>query len=157
MPAKTTPQAPAPKKSQKGRVAAKDHVTYRGKKFTPKQALFIRKYVEGLNGTQAAMVAYNTDERNARAMAAENLAKPSIREAVDAALTKLNITPEKAIEPIHQALNYQDDEDAKATIEMRLKGSDRALKLMGATQESQPPSAPSVHLHMHSKRDDYGL
>lgn len=54
------------------------------KKLTPKQAAFVREYLVDLNATQAAIRA-GYSRRTARAIAAENLTKPYIAEAVQEA------------------------------------------------------------------------
>lgn len=92
---------------------------------TIKQAKFVRGIAEGKPNYKAALDAYDTDSPEvANAIAVENLQKPSIQEAVELARVKLNLTPERALKPIDDALNHED-------LEMRLKGSDRALKIMG--------------------------
>lgn len=56
-------------------------------RLTAKQRLFVSYYLVDLNGTEAALKAYDTTDRNvAAAMASENLRKPNIREAIDEAL-----------------------------------------------------------------------
>ena len=76
-------------------------------KLRPKQKKFVEAYIEnGGNGTQAALSAYDigtkhgTDDPSnvARAMAAENLAKPAIRDAIQDAL------PEDLLGQKHRAL-----------------------------------------------------
>lgn len=97
-------------------------------KLTRKQAEFVKGIAEGKTQTKAALDAYDIEgkdpERIASALAVENLGKPSIQEAIELARVKLNITPERVLKPIDDALNDDD-------LEMRLKGSDRALKIMG--------------------------
>lgn len=101
-------------------------------KLTPKQAKFVRGIAEGKTNTQSALEAYDTESYEvANAIAVENLQKPSIQEAVEIARVKLNLTPERALKPIDDALNDDD-------LEMRLKGSDRALKIMGITGKKEP-------------------
>ena len=55
-------------------------------KLTPKQQRFVDEYLIDLNATQAALRA-GYSEKTAREIGAENLTKPAIREAVDAALS----------------------------------------------------------------------
>lgn len=97
-------------------------------KLTPKQAKFVRGIAEGKTNTQAVIEAYDIESKDienvASSIAAENLRKPTIQDAIEIARVKLNLTPERALKPIDDALNDDD-------LEMRLKGSDRALKIMG--------------------------
>jgi phage terminase small subunit len=93
-------------------------------KLTVKQAKFVKAKAEGKTGVEAAMIAYDTtDVRTAAAISSENLTKPNIQEVLNNAMEKAGITVEAAIAPIGEAL--RNDE-----LDMRLKGSDRALKLM---------------------------
>lgn len=110
-----------------------------------KQRKFVKAYVENNgNGTKAALEAYDTNSEDvARSMAAENLAKPTIRVAVEKALEKADITIEKAVQPIADGLQ------ATKTIPttdgfvegidhgIRLKASGMALKLLGADQKEE--------------------
>lgn len=52
---------------------------------TPKQRAFVLEYLKDKNATQAAVRA-GYSEKTARAMGAENLTKPAIAEAIDAAM-----------------------------------------------------------------------
>lgn len=94
-------------------------------KLTMKQAKFVRGIAEGKTNTDAALEAYDTDSYDvAKVIASENITKPNVKEAIDLAMVKLNLTPERALKPIDDALDSDD-------LEMRLKGSDRAIRLMG--------------------------
>jgi len=113
-----------------------------GRTLTVKQRRFVRHYVETGNGTQAALVAYDTaDPNTARAIAAENLAKPSIQEAVDALLDASGLSDERlaAIHAYYLSLHRSDDPQEKA---LGLKALDMAYKLKGAY-------APERHEHSH--------
>ena len=95
------------------------------KKVTKKQTEFAKEFVKnGGNGTQAALKVYDAKTpAAANAIASKNLKKPAVQDALKAELKRQNITLERAIKPIADAL---DDED----LDIRLKGSDRALKLL---------------------------
>lgn len=125
------------------------------KGLTIKQKKFVKAYVENDgNGTKAALQVYNTTSEDvARSMSAENLAKPSIRDAVDAALIKHGITIEIATQPIADGLH------ATKTIPTsdgfvegidhgtRLKASGMALKLLGADQKE--PQGATFNLNFN--------
>lgn len=57
-------------------------------KLTRKQAVFVRELIDNpkQSNTKAAMVAYNTNQKIARTIAAENMAKPSIRSHLENAV-----------------------------------------------------------------------
>jgi hypothetical protein len=85
-------------------------------KLTKKQADFVREYVRTGNGTQAALKAYDIESPQphsvASVIAAENLVKPSVAQAIEieqetlkSALIKQGITPEKIAEKIEVLLN----------------------------------------------------
>lgn len=57
------------------------------RKLTPKQSLFVKEYLKDLNATQAAIRA-GYSKHTANEIGAENLSKPSISEAIAAAMEK---------------------------------------------------------------------
>lgn len=105
-------------------------------KLTPKQAAFVHEYLVDLNATQAAIRA-GYKEKNARAIAAENLTKPDIQKAIqearDAREKRSMITVEWVLA---QIASIAQDEEAQQRD--RLK----ALELLGK------------HLGMWEKRPD---
>jgi phage terminase small subunit len=119
-------------------------------KLTKKQADFVRGLAEGKTNTKAALDSYDTDsEKVASVIAAENLGKPSIQEAIELARVKLNITPERVLKPIDDALN---DDDVKT----RLMGTDRALKLMGVGKGEQNINI-NFNQVVKEDRDEFGI
>ena len=81
---------------------------------------FVRDVVEGATGVQAALNNYDTDKYNvANAIASENLTKPAIIDAIDAALT------DELIAKKHLDLLNDNDGNIKA------KGVDMAYKVKG--------------------------
>ncbi len=137
------------------------------KPLTIKQKKFVKAYVETGNGTKAALKTYDTtDPDTARAISSENLAKPSVRFAVEQALEKHGITMDAAIKPIKDGLEAEkvsitgqgDQAFAEVTPDhsIRLKASGMALKLMGADKGEQAvPAAVHFHNHIETKKADY--
>ena len=104
-------------------------------KLTPKQAKFVQGIAEGKPAYKSAVEAYDTDDLNvANAIAVENLQKPTIRAAVEAALAEHHLTAFDAVKPVADALKYQGDTQ-KESLEMNLKGVDRYIKLIAMTEE----------------------
>jgi phage terminase small subunit len=72
-------------------------------KLTAKQELFVKEYLIDLNATQAAIRA-GYSEKTAEVIACENLRKPNIAKAIQAAMdkraSKLEITAEKVLAEI---------------------------------------------------------
>lgn len=95
------------------------------KQMTEKEKKFVKAYAKnGGNGTKAALKAYKSkNDKQASSVASTKLKSPKIQDALAKELKAQKITLKKAISPIADALNDQD-------IEVRLKGSDRALKLL---------------------------
>ena len=118
-------------------------MTDKPRKLTVKQKRFVKEYVKNDgNGTRAALATYNTtDLDTARAIGSENLAKPSIKEAIEQALIKHEITMDAAVKPIADGLHAtREIMTTKGTISqadhsVRLKASGMALKLMGAEKQ----------------------
>ena len=97
-----------------------------------KQRRFVAEYVRSGNGTEAALVAYNTDDaRTAHAIASENLRKPAIQEAVADLLDAGGLSDEKllAIHAYYLTLSTSPDPRLKA---IGLKALDMAYRLKGA-------------------------
>lgn len=117
----------------------------RNPRLTRKQVTFIKEFSKGKTGEAAALASYNTQDPNiARSIASENLTKPNIREAIDKELERQGITIEKAIEPVRLALEANKQtttimgnvvDTGVPDVDMRLKGHDRAMKLMGVGRE----------------------
>ena len=99
---------------------------------TVKQRRFVRHYVETGNGTQAALLAYETrDPDTARSMAAENLAKPSVQAAVAELLDGNGLSDRKLAEiHAHYLALYLSDEPAEKAL--GLKALDMAYRLKGS-------------------------
>jgi len=120
-------------------------------KLTPKQAKFVRGIAQGKTNTDSALEAYDTDDYNvAKVIASENLTKPNVQQAIEIARVKLNITPERALKPIDDALNDPD-------LEMRLKGSDRALKIMGIANKGDGSTSIQFNQIQINQKESYDL
>lgn len=92
--------------------------------------MFVRELVNGESGTQAALKAYDTtDPIVAKSIASENLSKPTIREALNEALSSNGITPDLITAEI-KALATRPVE--KVSGDVKLKANIELLKLMGA-------------------------
>lgn len=95
-------------------------------KLTPKQAKYVKEYIKNDgNGTKAALAAYNVkNEQTASAISTENLRKPLIAESLIKAAERMGVTEEKIMQPVVDALDNEN-------LDMRLKGHDRIVKLIG--------------------------
>jgi len=121
-------------------------------KLTRKQAQFVKGIAEGKSQTQAALDAYDTTSIDvAKNIGSDNLTKPNVKEAIDLAMVKLNLTPERVLKPIDDALN---DDDVKT----RLMGTDRALKLMNIGNKSEGGTVNiNFNQHIQEQREKYNL
>lgn len=112
------------------------------RKLTIKEAKLVKGVAEGKTQTQAAIDA-GYSKKTATVIASENLRKPNVQEALHMELQRQGITLEKAIEPITKGLKakrvVQIEGDFFETevddLDMQIKASDRALKLMGVSSK----------------------
>lgn len=116
---------------------------------TVKQAKLVKGRAEGKTILQAANDANylpNAKDESRRVEASKTLQKPYVKEALDIAFKKHGIDLDSAIAPIGKALKatkvqiHGNGEEAFAEvvedIDLQLKGSDRALKLMGIGKDN---------------------
>lgn len=102
----------------------------KGRKLTIKQKKFVKAYVETGEKTAAYKQAYDvqtTKPESIQRMAVETSSLPHVKQAIEDAMVKLNLTPERALKPVDDALDSPD-------LETRLKGHDRYVKLVNLTQ-----------------------
>lgn len=113
-------------------------------RLTVKETKLIQGIAQGKPKRVAALEAgYGSTIESASAIATKTLAKVNVQEALHEALVKHGITLDQAIAPIGKALTAtkilisgQGDQafaEVVEDIELQLKGSDRALKLMGVS------------------------
>jgi len=113
-------------------------------KLTVKEAKLVAAKAKGLKNDEAwdeAGYSQNSSKDTKVVNTSKILSKPHVQEALQQALVKHGITLDQAVAPIGKALTATKvvitgkDEDAFAEvvedIDLQLKGSDRALKLMG--------------------------
>jgi hypothetical protein len=107
-------------------------------RLTAKQALFVDRYVLSLNGALAAREA-GYSPKIARNQAAENMAKPHIRAAIEAKLhalkPDLRLTPEKLRERVSKIVH-----DESLRPDTQLKAIELAGKMTPGTFEPAPPT-----------------
>lgn len=117
------------------------------KRLTVKQEKFVAEYIRNDgNGTQAALVAYDTDnEKTAGVMAVENLAKPSIKERVDEALIKLRISPEYVLGKFKTIADKGTEESEDGRMKDS-QGANRALENMADIQGLFPSTTNSLEV-----------
>lgn len=118
------------------------------KKLTPKERKLVEAKAKGKTHIEAANAANylpNGSTNTRQVEVARTLNKPHVKEALDIALRRHDITLDKALAPIAKGLQakkvvsvegdfYQTDVD---DLDMQLKASDRALKLMGVHNNSE--------------------
>jgi hypothetical protein len=123
---------------------------------TRKQQQFVQEYVETGIGVKAAFKAYDTESDNtARSIASENLTKPNIREAIDKALARRNLGPDRWAEVLDDAMQAESElvTGPGQTIKrpdhsVRLKAVDLAAKLSDAYPHHNE-GREHIHKHLH--------
>ena len=126
------------------------------RRLTRKQQAFVDAYVETGIGVKAAFKAYDTESDNtARSIASENLTKPNIREAIDKALARKNLGPERWAEVLDDAMQAESElvTGPGQTIKRpdhgtRLKAVDMAAKLADAYPHHNE-GREHLHRHLH--------
>jgi len=117
------------------------------KPLTPKEIKLVKGIAEGKTKQAAALVAYKSSTPEiASVTASKALKKTNVQEALAEAFAAHGITIDHAIAPIGKALKatkvviHGNGDEAFAEVvedvELQLKGSDRALKLMGIGQQT---------------------
>lgn len=118
------------------------------KKLTIKETKLVKAKARGKTHVEASKEAgYSTkgSDRTIQTEVNNTLKKPHVRAALDKAMLKHAITLENAVKPIGKALKakktVQIEGDFYETevddLDMQLKGSDRALKLMNIGQNTE--------------------
>jgi phage terminase small subunit len=119
-----------------------------------KQSVFVEKYLETRNATEAAFTAYDTNRDVARRIGSENLSKPDIRRAIDEALKAYDITPDRWAKVLNGALEAESEmiigpgqTKTRPDHGTRLKAVDLSAKLADAYPHE--PAARHEHRHLH--------
>lgn len=118
-------------------------------KLTVKQARIVKAKAEGKTQNSIAKEVYpNATPESGAVLVSRELKKVNVQEALEQAMQRAGITPDLALAPIGEALLHDD-------LEMRLKGSDRALKLM--IPKENPTININFNQHMTEQKEKYGL
>lgn len=119
------------------------------KKLTPKQTLLVKGIVAGKSKRQSAIDAgYSGSPETVSVTASEVLKNPNVQTALQVALEKAGVTPELAVAPIAEALRHEE-------LDMRLKGSDRATKIMQPKGET--PTGNNYIQIINEQKNKYGI
>lgn len=122
----------------------------KGKRLTMKQAEFTKRILEGKSGTQAVKDVYELGrvhkggkvtekerENTAKAMASENMAKPYIRETVEAIASRVGLTREFVLDALQ--------EDIEAKPRRRIQELALASKIL---RLEEPPKVNVLSLNV---------
>lgn len=118
------------------------------KSLTPKQVKFVKARSEGMTGVKAAMMAYDTtDYSTAATIANENMNKPELRALIEEGLFKHGLSIDSLMAPIGEAL--KDD-----SLDMRLKGSDRGLRIYKdfVAPQDKPGGGNTINFNFGDKK-----
>lgn len=132
------------------------------KKLTPKEHKLVELKAKGFTHKEAYKQVYNVTPQTKDSTASQNttkiLAKPHVKNALQMALNKHDITLDNALQPISKGLRAikQNEFTGEITddIALQLKASDRALKLLGVQNTE---GTGQFHLHLHNARQKYDL
>jgi hypothetical protein len=131
------------------------------RKLTKKQREFVKEVSKGTPAYKAAQKAYDTKDLSvANAIAVENLQKPSIAQALEAAYEKLGISVEAIVRPVADGLQATKSDMSQGTIPdhtTRLKAAGMAAQWIGVGRETQVNGGIHFHQHTGEKKEDYGF
>lgn len=138
------------------------------RKLTYKEAKLVKAKAQGKTHIEAANIAEylpNANDHTKEVEVARTLNKPRVKEALDIAFKKHGIDLDTALAPIGKALKatkveiHGNGEEAFAEvvedIELQLKGSDRALKLMGVSGKDEGGTTYNFTQIINEKADKY--
>lgn len=140
------------------------------KPLTVKEARLVKGIAQGKKKQQAGIDAgYTGKPETISATVSETLKKPKVQEALEKAFIKHGIDIDSAVAPIGKALKatkveiHGNGEEAFAEvvedIDMQLKGSDRALRLMNIGQNREGGTTVNLNFNNIAKqdKDDFGI
>lgn len=114
-------------------------------KLTYKQKAFVNEFVKTKNATLAAMSVYSVKNRSvARQIGSENLAKPYVKQSIDALLHASGYDPKSSISALIQ--NQEAGKGVKATSGDSIRASELLLKLSGNFIEKNHTVSLSMNL-----------
>lgn len=131
----------------------------KAKPLTEKEKKFIGKMAQGYPANRAAFEAYNAKSlETASSIAVQKMKNPNIREKVLEVLERKGIDLDVALEPLIKSLKakkniIQDGELVTTNIDdldLQLKASDRALKLMGVAQASKGENVGNNYIQINN-------
>lgn len=131
------------------------------KQLSVKQKKFVAGILKGKSQTQSYKDSYDTNStyRTAQVEASKLANRPQIREVLEPLLKKHNITLDRALKPISEALDAVEtkyDKDGNFIEQtpnhhVRLQASDRTLKLLGVNNEQSGATFINVAGDLHNE------
>lgn len=127
---------------------------------TIKETKLVQLVAQGKRKGEAYKEAYNDRGgklETARVEAHKTLQKPDVKAALDAALAAHDINLDNALKPIAKGLKAEKMNEYTGEVtedlNLQLKASDRALRLLGVNGEN----TGTFHLHLHANKEKYDL
>jgi hypothetical protein len=159
------PMTFVPKPRKKRKMPKKPYVKKKDRieRLTEKQKKFVANVAKGLPFNRAAYDAYNAKSLQAASgIASNNLQNPTIKELVLKVLDKKGINLDVALEPLVKSLkakkNIVVDGEMITTdvddLDLQLKASDRALKLMGVSYKENDNSGGNNYIQINNIHKD---
>lgn len=121
------------------------------KRLTVKERKLVKGIVEGKTKTEAYIDAYDTKGHlpTVQAEASRTASKPHIKEAIELALQKQDLTIERIVQPLVDGLsatksNHLGELTPTPDHSIRMTASDKLLGLLGAKGSGQQGNVPSL-------------
>ena len=129
----------------------------RYKRLTPQETKLVQLKAKGATHNKAYRAAYNVAPTTKNITAAVNtnkiLKRPHVKNALEQAMKKYNLSIDRAIAPLDEALEAVTPE-GNTNHTIRLQASDRVLKLLGIQDNN---SGGNFHLHLHEAKNKYNV
>ena len=121
------------------------------KELTPQQAKLVKGIAEGKTKQQAGIDAgYGSNPASTSAIVTETLKIPKIQEALQNEMLRQGITLEQVVAPITRAL-------ADDSIELQLKGHDRAIKILQGQSKQDGNTTYNFNNVQVTQKEKYDL
>lgn len=126
-------------------------------RLTHKELLFLKEMAKGKNGTEAALVAYDTTSENtAAAIASENLRKPKLKDALEKAYAAAGINPQSIADVLADAMLAKKSVQTGGQLlettlpdhSIRVNAARTAAQLIGAGKDDDGGKQPTINFNL---------
>lgn len=130
-------------------------------KLSEKQRKIVKAKISGKKNRQIAKEFYpNATPKSGEVLVSRELNKVNVREALEQAYAKHNLTPERLVQPISDALDAEKVNDVTGEVTKdhatRLKAASLGLNLIGANRPQEVRDITFIQV-VNEQKDKYGI